>query len=224
MSDATEIGPTRRVRRRVSALAVVAAWAVACGGERGSAPENTAEVPDSFLVVLETSAGDVTIVFHRDWSPRAVERVHQLVRDDHWAGARIYRVNPRYAQFGYTGRPEIDSTWVGAGLPDEPVVASNEAGTVSFARGGPGTRSVLLFVNKGDNTDLDALPWRGVTGFPPVGRVTSGMEVVNGFHADYGDDPLQWEDSILTLGNSFLDRRYPGLDSIVGTEIVEDWR
>lgn len=199
-------------------------WAAACGGAGDTVQGDTAVVPDSFLVVLETSAGDVTIAFYRDWSPLAVERVYELVREDHWAGARIYRVNPRYAQFGYTGRPAIDSTWIGAGLPDEPVVATNELGTVSFARGGPGTRSVLLFVNKGDNTDLDALEWRGVTGFPPIGRVTSGMEVVNAFYAGYGDEPLQWEDSILARGNPFLDRRYPDLDSIVGVEIVEDWR
>jgi peptidyl-prolyl cis-trans isomerase A (cyclophilin A) len=63
-----------------------------------------------------------------------------------------------------------------------------------------------------------------VRGFPPVGRVTSGMEVVNAFYAGYGDEPLQWEDSILTRGNPFLDRRYPELDSIIGAEIVEDWR
>jgi cyclophilin family peptidyl-prolyl cis-trans isomerase len=133
-------------------------------------------------------------------------------------------VNPRYAQFGYTGRPRLDSIWVGHPLPDEPVLASNVRGTVSFARGGPGTRSVILFVNRSDNTDLDRLEWRGVLGFPPVGRIRSGMEVVDALHADYGDDPLQWEDSIAALGSAFLDRRYPGLDSIIGVRIVEDWR
>jgi hypothetical protein len=95
---------------------------------------------------------------------------------------------------------------------------------VSFARGGPGSRSVILFVNRSDNTDLDRLEWRGVLGFPPVGRIRSGMDVVDALYADYGDDPLQWEDSIAALGNAFLDRRYPELDSIIGVRIVEDWR
>jgi len=237
MTDSSDIAHLRRVRllarsrgRSARALpAVLGALALglagACVGEGDSSTVGgEAEVPDSFLVALHTSAGDVTIAFHRAWSPQAVARVHQLARDDHWAGARIYRVNPRYAQFGYTGRPDADSAWVGAGLPDEPVVASNERGTVSFARGGPGTRSVLLFINRSDNTDLDALPWNGVVGFPPVGRVVSGMEIVDAFNGAYGDDPLQWEDSIRVTGNVFLDRRFPGLDSIIGSEIVEDWR
>jgi cyclophilin family peptidyl-prolyl cis-trans isomerase len=161
---------------------------------------------------------------HREWSPMGVDRVHRLALANFYAGARIYRVNPRYAQFGYTGRPRLDSVWVGDALPDEPVRASNVRGTVSFARGGPGTRSVILFVNRSDNTDLDGLEWRGVLGFPPVGRIRSGMDVVDALHEDYGDDPLQWEDSIAALGNGFLDRRFPGLDSIIGVRIVEDWR
>ena len=179
--------------------------------------------PDSFLVAFETSAGTVTMLMRRAWSPLAVDRVHELATANHWAGARIYRVNPRYAQFGYTGRPSLDSTWIEAGLPDEPVRASNLRGTVSFARGGPGTRSVILFVNRGDNSNLDALEWQGVLGFPPVGTVVEGMDVVDAFHDAYGEEPLEWEDSIAQAGNAFLDARFPGLDSIIRVRVVEDW-
>jgi cyclophilin family peptidyl-prolyl cis-trans isomerase len=197
--------------------------AVACREAPPTPVGSVAQAPDSFLVALETSAGRVTILMRREWSPLAVDRIHELALANHWAGARIYRVNPRYAQFGYTGRPSVDSAWIDAGLPDEPVRASNLRGTVSFARGGPGTRSVVLFVNRGDNSNLDALQWQGVLGFPPVGTVIAGMEVVDAFHDDYGEEPLEWEDSIARAGNAFLDRRFPGLDSIIRVEVVEDW-
>ena len=203
----------------LAALVVGACWDV--DGGPGAATAATA--PDSFRVAFETSAGDVTMVFHRTWSPAAVDRVWELAQAGHWAGARIYRVNDRYAQFGYTGRPDVDSVWVAAGLPDEPVRTSNVRGTVSFARGGPGTRSTILFINRGDNTNLDTLDWRGVVGFPPVARVVEGIDVVDAFHGGYGEEPLAWEDSIAALGNAFLDRRFPRLDSIIGVEVVEDW-
>jgi cyclophilin family peptidyl-prolyl cis-trans isomerase len=206
-------------------VALSTASALACAAPESGADTMRADAtPDSFLVAFETSRGDFVMELHREWSPMGVDRIHRLALGNFYAGARIYRVNPRYAQFGYTGRPRLDSIWVGDALPDEPVRASNVRGTVSFARGGPGTRSVILFVNRSDNTDLDRLEWRGVLGFPPVGRIRSGMEVVDALYADYGDDPLQWEDSIAALGNAFLDRRYPGLDSIIGVRIVEDWR
>ena len=208
-------------------LAVAAA---ACGdGVRDAADAALREaalreaVPDSFLVVFETSAGEFRMGLHRDWSPAGVDRVYQLARMNFYAGARIYRVNERYAQFGYTGRPQVDSVWIDDAIPDESVRESNVRGMVSFARAGAETRSVILFINRGDNSNLDQLAWRGVLGFPPVGRIESGMEVVDALYGGYGEEPLQWEDSIAAAGNAFLDRRYPLLDSIIRVGVVEDW-
>jgi cyclophilin family peptidyl-prolyl cis-trans isomerase len=183
-----------------------------CEGSGAPAAE---AVPESFTVAFETSEGPFAVEFVRAWSPTAVDRVYALVELGYWEGARFYRVNERYAQFGYSGDPSLDSVWVQRGLPDEPSMESNVRGTVSFARGGPGTRSSILFINRTDNTDLDDLSWNGVVGFPPVGRVVSGMDILDGLYAGYGDDPMQWEDSIAQLGNPFLDRRYPRLDSIM---------
>jgi cyclophilin family peptidyl-prolyl cis-trans isomerase len=184
------------------------------------APEPSA--PDSFQVEFETSAGSFTIDFVREWSPMAVDRVWTLVNDGFWDGARIYRVNERYAQFGFSGRPALDSLWIPAGLPDEPTRSSNVRGSVSFARGGPDTRSAIIFINRGDNTDLDEMEWNGVQGFPPIGRVVSGMEAVDALHAGYGDAPMAWEDSIGAIGNAFIDRMFPDLDSITSVSIVNE--
>jgi len=203
------------LRAVVTALAVMGC---AGGDERARS-----EPPSSpFVIELHTSEGAVRIEFVPEWSPLAVARARALAEAGYWEGGRIYRVNDRYVQFGYSGRPKLDSAWISSGVPDEPTRASNLRGTVSFARGGPGTRSAILFINRTDNPDLDALAWNGVVGFPPVGRVISGMDVLDRLHDAYGDEPLQWEDSIAALGNAFLDRVYPGLDSILDVELVPE--
>lgn len=214
-------GPERRLRALGAAAALAALSATAgCGGDTEGAPEPGS--PETFRVEFQTSSGAFEIEFVREWSPFAVDRVYELVESGFWDGARIYRVNDRYAQFGYSGRPELDAQWIQAGIPDEPTVSNNTRGTVSFARGGPDTRSAILFINRTDNTDLDQLDWRGVLGFPPVGRVVGGMEAIDALYDGYGDEPMQWEDSIATLGNAFLDRSYPELDSITELRLVPD--
>ena len=203
--------------RACAALPAVVLLLTACAPTGDAEPDVPPSEP--FTVRFETTAGTVEIEFVPEWSPLAVARVHELAEMGYWDGARIYRVNERYAQFGYSGDPALDSVWIPSGLPDEPTRASNTRGTVSFARGGPGTRSAILFVNRTDNTNLDSLPWNGVVGFPPVGRVVAGMDAVDALHDGYGDDPMQWEDSIAAAGNAFLDRAYPELDSIVDVTI-----
>ncbi len=203
-------------------VTILAAAAVAaCTPPAETDAVGAAVAPDAFVVAFETTRGDFEVEFVRAWSPLAVDRVWTLARASFWDGARMYRVNERYAQFGYSGRPTDDANWIPAGIPDEPAVESNVRGTVSFARGGPGTRSAILFVNRGDNTNLDDLPWNGVIGFPPVGRVVSGMDVIDALESRYGDDVMQWEDSISAIGNPFLDRRFPGLDVIERVRVVE---
>jgi cyclophilin family peptidyl-prolyl cis-trans isomerase len=179
-----------------------------------------APAPDSFAVLMSTSRGDVEFVFHRGWSPRGVDRVHWLASNDFWAGARIYRVNASVVQFGYTGVPAVDSAWGTRRIADEPVVASNTLGRVSFARGGPDTRGTQLFVNRTDNVRYDTC-CNG--GFPPVGEVRRGMDVVLAFFGEYGEEAGMAQDSIRRSGNPFLDRTYPRLDSIIGTRVTARW-
>ncbi|MEM7414768.1 MAG: peptidylprolyl isomerase [Gemmatimonadota bacterium] len=206
-------------RRRFGIPSALALTFVAFGAcaPADEAPVETA--PETFQVAFETSAGPFEVEFVRAWSPMAVDRVYALVGEGYWSGARIYRVNERYAQFGFSGQPALDSVWIPAGIEDEPTMSSNIRGSVSFARGGPGTRSAILFVNKSDNTDLDDMSWNGVTGFPPVGRVVSGMESVDALYAGYGDAPMAYEDSISAHGNAYFDRAYPELDSIASVSV-----
>ena len=184
----------------------------------------TTQAPDSFLVDVETSEGTFSVKMRRHWSPAGVDRVWHLMDNDFYAGARIYRVVDGFvAQWGLSGQPLLDSIWREHGLPDEPTVGSNVRGVISFARGGPETRSFQLFVNLVDNTRLDAMEAGGVRGYPPIGEIAEGLDVVDGFYAAYADrTPSQ--DSIRLLGNEYLRREYPQLDSIISTRVTGFWR
>lgn len=215
-------------RRRCALVLVLSAVASAACASPGPLweprdDELALAAPDSFLVEFTTSEGPFEAVFHRRWSPAGVDRAWYLLRHDYWAGARVYRVVPGFvAQFGFSGRPHLDSIWGERRLPDEPVVASNTRGTISFARSGPETRSYTLFVNLVDNPRLDTLVASGITGYPPIGRIREGVDVVAGFYPAY-DDPAPRQDSIRAFGNDYLRRHFPQLDSIVGTRVLETW-
>ncbi|HET9515320.1 MAG TPA: peptidylprolyl isomerase, partial [Gemmatimonadales bacterium] len=129
------------------------------------------------------------------------------------------------AQWGLPGRPPLDSMWQERRLPDEPVKASNTRGRVSYARGGPNTRSIQLFINLVDNARLDTA---NTFGFPPIGGVIEGMAVVDSFYTGYGGTrqnrlPGPAQDSIRTVGNAYLDRNFPKLDRILKTEIIRSY-
>lgn len=212
---------------------LLSAAVVAVSACRASAPPRIpgsdfgSEVaPDSFEVVFETSAGDWTAVFHSAWSPRGAARVWELSRRDVWAGARFYRVNPRVVQFGYSGVRVRDSVWRSLAIDDDPVVASNSVGRISFARGGPNTRSFQLFVNRVDNGGPEVERYDYDTccdgGYPPVGEIRGGLAAFEAINDEYGESPPQ--DSIRALGNEFLLRTFPRLDSIVRTRVTREWR
>jgi len=211
------------------ATAALLAAAAACGGPNAAlwAPTPAmlaAPAPDSFVVEVVTSEGSFDVAMHRAWSPLGVDRMYHLMANDFYRGARFYRIASGFvAQWGFSGRPALDSIWEALPIADEPVVESNLRGIVSYARGGPETRSYTLFVNLVDNQRLDAVPAGGVVGYPPIGRIVRGLEVVDGFYPGYTGDPPQ-QDSIAQLGNEYLRRRYAQLDSIVGTRIVREWR
>lgn len=229
MAALVEFRRARRGPASAAVLALAGALVVTACGQSMTlyhpTPEMlTAHAPDSFVVRVETSEGSFDIRMHRDWSPVAVDRVFHLMDYGFYAGARIYRMIPEFvAQWGFSGDPVLDSLWGEHSIVDEPVVASNLRGVVTFARSGPETRSYTLFINLVDNERLDTFAGSGVVGYPPIGVIDSNIEVIDGFYSAYSL-PGSVQDSIRIQGNDYLRREYPQMDSIISTRVVHWWR
>jgi cyclophilin family peptidyl-prolyl cis-trans isomerase len=180
--------------------------------------------PDSFQVRFETTQGAFYVNAHREWSPLGVDRLYELVERRTWDDIVIFRVVRGFVvQFGITSDSTLNRAWRGRGVADEPVRESNRRGRVSFARGGPATRSMQIFVNTADNPRLDTLAAGAVTGYPPIAEVVLGMDVVDAFFAEHGNQPSRFQDSIATQGNAWLDRAFPGLDRVISARVVKVW-
>jgi homoserine O-acetyltransferase len=171
--------------------------------------------PDSFVVTIETSRGDVHVEVVRAWAPVGADRFYNLVRLGYYDDARFHRVVPGFiTQWGVAGDPEVTEVWYDRGMPDDPVVSSNVRGSIAYAFTDPGTRSTQVFINMVDNTRLDA------QGFAPFGRVVGGMEtVVDSIFGEYGETSgggvRQGEqDSLVARGNAYLDSAFPRLDRL----------
>ncbi|HUH13508.1 MAG TPA: peptidylprolyl isomerase [Longimicrobiales bacterium] len=176
--------------------------------------------PDRVRVRFETSRGPFVVELERELAPHGVDRLYNLVRAGFYDGARFFRVVDRFvAQFGLSGDPAVTAAWREATIPDDPVVASNRRGSLTFATSGPNARTTQLFINLADNTRLDRM------GFAPLGRVVEGMEVVDRLFAGYGEGAPMGrgpdQQRIMREGDAYLEREFPSLDHIVRAELVE---
>jgi peptidyl-prolyl cis-trans isomerase A (cyclophilin A) len=170
-------------------------------------------VPETLLVRFETTRGNIDVEVIRAWAPVGARRVRDLVAAGFFNDNAFYRVVPGFvAQWGVNDKKERNEWWDARPIADDPKHESNAKGTVTFAHSGPGTRSQQLFINLGNNKRLDTL------GFVPVGRVVSGMAVVDSIYGEYGENPDFH--LISTLGNSYLRRMFPKVDYITRASAV----
>jgi len=218
-------------------LLVIATGALSCRYAspfscRQEVPDPKKPAPDSFRVAFQTSRGQFDVMARKAWAPNGVDRFYTLVQNKFYDDARFFRVVRGFvAQFGMSGQPKVTEEWNRRCIADEPVKHTNSRGTVSFARGGPGTRSVQLFVNLADNPVLDSLSGFG---FPPIAEVVSGMDVVDSLYSGYGDSAPRSgpqygregpdQDSIGARGNAYLNAGWPKLDYIKTARVVQEWR
>lgn len=177
--------------------------------------------PPTFTARFETSKGNFDIEVTRAWSPQAADRLHQLLVHHFYDNTLFYRVVPNFVvQFG-----NIDTTvtkkWDKYKVPDEPVLKSNLKGYVSFARAGKDTRGNDLFINLKDNARLDTVHYENVVGFPVLGNVTRGIEVVEALYSEYGNKTMDVYDSLSANRKKYLSL-FPKLDSIKKAYIVKE--
>lgn len=197
--------------KKLSIVGAVALMLVSCSGSG----KQSAPATGTYSVLFETSKGPVTIEVDRKLAPIGAQRFYDLVKAKYFDGSRFYRVVPGFVvQWGAAANPAVTQKW-DVTIPDDPVKASNTRGAVTFAASDqPNSRTTHLFINLGDNVKLDAM------GFAPIGRVTSGMDVVDKIFPGYGEGPNQA--MIAEQGNAYLEKDFPQLDYIKTARMVNE--
>jgi len=204
----------------VLSLLAIAAPAFSQGNPNLANPAALREqAPASYKVKFDTSKGVFVVEVHRDWAPNGADRFYNLIKNGFYDGTRFFRVIAGFmVQFGINGDPKISAAWRTARINDDPVQVSNARGVITFATAGPNTRTTQVFINYADNGRLD------VQGFAPFGQVVSGMNVVDGLFAGYGEGapggsgPEQGR--VQAEGNAYLTGAFPKLDHIKTATIV----
>src|SRR5580692_8501551 len=178
-----------------------------------------AKAPATYQVKFTTTKGDFTISVTRAWAPLGADRFYNLVRHHFYDNTTFFRALKGFVvQWGISAYPPVTAAWEHAPIKDDPVVQSNLKGYITYAMGGPNTRTTQLFINLVDNKRLDGM------GFPAFGQVTEGMDVVESLYTGYGegapDGQGPEQDKIEKLGNSYLDKNFDKLDSIKTTILI----
>lgn len=208
-------------------MIAAAAFAAACHRPvplTSPAPKGLDAVgPDSFTVRFTTTRGPFDFKVHRDWSPRGADRIYWLVSNGYYDGVRFFRAVPNFVvQFGMNGDTAVQRAFRERRIPDDTVKRGNVRGTLSFAMGGPNTRTTQLFINLKDNQRLDPL------GFSVVAQVVAGMGVVDSLYQGYGDGAPRGkgpsQDTISKEGEAYLARDFPLLDQVITARVVRRWR
>jgi peptidyl-prolyl cis-trans isomerase A (cyclophilin A) len=179
-----------------------------------------ARAPEQFKVKFATTKGDIVVEVNRAWAPRGADRFYNLVKIGYFNDVAFFRVIDGFmAQFGIHGDPKVNEKWEPARIKDDPVKESNVRGAISFATAGPNTRTTQLFINYGDNSQLDH------SGFAPFAKVIEGMEVVAALYKGYGEGAPQGRGPSQHLtqsqGNSYLRSQFPKLDYIKRASLVK---
>ena len=177
------------------------------------------QAPPVYKVEFDTSKGPFVVEVHRDWAPNGADRFYNLVKNGFYDDVRFFRVVEGFmAQFGVNGDPKVSTLWREARIKDDPVKVSNKRTFVTFATAGPNTRTTQIFINYGDNSNLDG------QGFSPFGQVVAGMKVVDSLYGGYGEGapggrgPNQAR--VQTEGNAYLASAFPNLDYVKKATIV----
>lgn len=176
--------------------------------------------PAMFKAKFETTKGDFVVEVTRAWSPNGADRFYNLINIGFYDDVAFFRVLDGFvAQFGIHGDPTVMGKWREARINDDPVTQTNARGTLVFATAGPNTRTTQLFINFGNNANLDGM------GFSPFGKVVEGMDVVDQLYKGYGEGaprgmgPNQMY--IQQRGNEYLKESFPQLDYVKKATVLK---
>lgn len=165
----------------------------------------------------EAQTARVIVETRPDWAPIGASHFVKLVQNHYFDGCRFFRVVPNFiVQFGIAASPDVHRQWKDDVLKDDPVLQTNQRGTVTFATSGPNTRTTQLFIN----TKTDGNAFLDKQGFAPFAEIVHGMEFVDQIVDEYREKPVQGK--IVNRGNSYLEAEYPNLSCIVTVRELEE--
>jgi len=165
------------------------------------------DIDEIASLVVETNA---------DWAPRGVAHFWDLIEADFYKDCRFFRVVPKFvAQFGIAADPAVTAKYHSDTIQDDPVVESNQRGTLTYAMSGPNTRSTQLFFNFKDNHYLDR------EGFAPIGRIVEGLDALEKINDRHRELPKQGQ--IVQHGNAYLEEEFADLTYISAVRILDDY-
>lgn len=136
------------------------------------------EMQTTHTVVMETSAGDITLELFGSAAPKTVENFVKLAGEGFYDGTRFHRVIPDFMiQAGDPQSRELElmNAW-GTGGPgyqfEDEIHANNTnlPGTIAMANAGPNTNGSQFFINVADNGFLNDK-------HTVFGQVTDGYDI-----------------------------------------------
>jgi peptidyl-prolyl cis-trans isomerase A (cyclophilin A) len=124
-------------------------------------------------------------------------------------------------QFGASPDPKVEAAWNNARIKDDPVKQSNKKYFLTFAMGGPNTRTTEIFINLRDNATLDGM------GFSAFGEIIEGKEVIDQIYSGYGDMAEQGgrgpsQARVQAEGKPYLDKNFPNLDGTKSATVISE--
>ena len=151
-----------------------------------AAPPAPAPAPATVKVTLTTSEGPIVLELEKERAPITTGNFLRYVDQKRLDGAAFYRAAkapnaPDYGlvQFGTRNDPKKTLPPI-AHEPTTKTGLTHKNGTISLARGAPGTGAGDFFIMIGDTPSLDANPSApgDNQGFAAFGQVVEGMDLI----------------------------------------------
>jgi peptidyl-prolyl cis-trans isomerase B (cyclophilin B) len=134
------------------------------------------------MIVLHTSAGDITLELDFEKAPISAANFKQYAESGHYDGTIFHRVIDNFMIQGGGFEPGMKQKETGSPIQNEADNGlSNDLGTIAMARTmEPHSASAQFFINVKDNdflnhSDKSPQGW----GYAVFGKVTDGMDVIN---------------------------------------------
>ena len=176
-------------------------------------------------VLCHTTAGDLRIEVYSEWAPLGAGHYLDLVKDGFYTDIAMYRSQPRFlTQFGITDQPD-KKHWHGRQIQDDPNLhIPIQRGMLSFAGGGPNTRSSQIFIAFADLNFLGKEPWEtpfgrvvGPESEATLDKIYKGYPEIQPF-TKIGPD----QQRLFAEGNSYIHENFPLTTFVQSCTVVTD--